>query len=158
MHQDPLSEKLASLNSTKSHSDGDSQRWNDDVSQLFQLAREWLADDEKSKSLWFQDQHAPQRQDDGSTRMGRQLAIQLTSGPLILLVPRDRRIVGALAKHDDLASRSDGRVDMINFQDRRALGIYRAKVGAWMLPTPSGHEVWAPLDRDGFRAALASLL
>ena len=88
----------------------------------------------------------------------RQLAIQLDAGPLLLLVPRGRNVVGAVLKHGGRISNARGRVDLVNFEDRRALGFFRGHNGQWFIPTPDAKDPWAELDKDRFRAAMASLL
>jgi hypothetical protein len=156
--QDVLAQKLAVLNERKQSVDGDMQSWVDDVNGLFKTAGEWLASEMQEGALQLIEQGVQVRESNAESYPMRQLAIQLDAGPLLLLIPRGRNVVGAVLKHGGQISNARGRVDLVNFEDRRAVGFFRGPDGKWFIPTPQAREVWAELDRDRFRAAMASLL
>lgn len=156
--QDVLTQRLAALHDKKQSVDGDMKSWLADVDALFSLTRDWLAGETGNGSLRLIEQDVRVRESDGQSYPMRQLAIQLDAGPLLLLVPRGRQVVGAVLQHGGRISNARGRVDLVNFEDRRAIGFFRGQDGQWFIPTPEAREVWTVLDKDRFRAAMASLL
>lgn len=156
--QDVLAQKLALLHGEKQTTDGDMQSWRDDVAALYRAAEEWLHDEIEQKILYVVLQVTHVQESNAESYAMNQFAIQLNSGPLLLLVPRGRNVVGAVLKQGSRITGARGRVDLVNFEDRRALGLFRGDGGKWFIPTPNSQEAWALLDKEHFRAAMASLL
>ena len=155
---DSLSQKLAALHHVAATADGGLKAWRDDIAALYAKVSAWLEEERASDELRIIEQsHSVQEPDLGQYGV-IQLAIQLTAGPLLLLVPRGMKVVGAILKDGKRLSGARGRVDLVNFADRRALGLFRGDQGRWFVPTPGEPEPWAELDRDRFRTAMAELL
>lgn len=153
---DLLAEKLKTIQDAAHSEDATKRQWVGDVQKLFNaVQQDWLRDEYAEKKLKFTDQHVQITDGDLGTYWMTQLAIQLDPGPLFLLIPRGMNIVGAVGVRSAHGLR--GRVDLVNFADRRSVALYRRADGTWMLPastSPAGEN----LDKDSFRRELAKLL
>lgn len=158
MQADALTRKLQELGTQKVHEQSVFQSWVDDVSALFGAAESWLASEIASGAVRLLDQSAWVQEPDGDRYQMKQLALQFDAGPLILLVPRTRSVVGAIVKDGDRIGGAKGRVDLVNFHTRKSIGVFRSDRGRWLVPTPDEPEMWAALDQTRFRSAIAELL
>lgn len=158
MQIDPLTQRLEQLGAKKSDERSLFQSWVDDVEGLYQTAQDWLKNEIQAGVVRPAEQGARVQEPDGDSYEMRQLALQFDAGPLILLIPRSRQVVGAILKDGPRISNAKGRVDLVNFNTRRTVGLFRADAGRWLVPTPDEAEMWAVLDKARFRAAVAELL
>lgn len=155
---DLLTERIATLKRKTDSGSEELQAWRDDIAKFYSDVKSWLNREITENSLFAKEQDAVVQEPDFGRYSTTQLAIQLNSGPLLLIIPRGIRIVGAIVPHGGGIAGAQGRIDLVNFADRRSLAFFRGLDRQWFIPTPDESTAWAVLDKDRFRAAMASLL
>jgi hypothetical protein len=158
MQLDSLAQRIQELSAKKTHVNGEFQRWVSDVDRLFKSAEEWLSAEIAAGQIGVHEQAEQVAEPTGDRYEFKKLAIQLNNDPLLLLVPRGMHAPGIILKYNDRIMGASGRVDMVNFANRRWIGLYRAADGIWLMPGSDGQSAWVPLDKDQFRSAMARLL
>jgi len=153
---DPLADKLKVIRATAQAEDVDKQLWLEDVKKLYaSVEKEFLAEESQSNAMKFVSQPVQLTDGELGTYWINQLLIELQPGPAFILVPRGMNIVGSVGVKTRRALR--GRVDLVNFADRRSVSFYRRFDRTWMFPSlqrPDGVD----LTRATFREELAKLL
>lgn len=156
IEMDPLKQRIAQMKGATTATQEARRAWLDDIAALFQQIEVWLADEISAKDVKVFSQDTEVKEQDGSY-WTKQLAMQFEA-VLLLVVPRGMNVVGALLQSDAGVMKARGRLDLINFHDRRHIAIFRGRSGEWFVPTPDNPVPWTKLDKDSFRAAMASIL
>ncbi len=132
------------------------QVWLASLETLFAQVEGWLAEEISNTQISISRTEIVLSERQLGVFQGTKVEFQIRH-KRVALVPRGMHVLGAIIKDGDEVFSGEGRADLYG-DFGSFVAFYKGPSDTWYVPTPAAPEAWARLDKQTFRAALASLL